>query len=156
MKRVLLFVVVVALAVAGTVFAQAKPDFSGTWVLDTAKSDQMGGPGGGGAGGRGAAAGPMTIKQTATELTTEVKRGEQTVTSTYKLDGSESVNKTMRGESKSTAKWDANKLVVKTAMETPNGTFESTSTYSLGADGKELTIVRSSQRGETKQVYTKQ
>lgn len=153
MKRLLLFVTVMALAVAGTVFAQAKPDFSGTWVLDTAKSDQMGG---GPGGGRGGPAGPMTIKQTAGELTTEQKRGEQTMTSTYKLDGSESVNKTMRGESKSTAKWDANKLVVKTAMETPNGTFESTSTYSLSADGKELTIVRSSQRGEMKQVYTKQ
>ncbi len=153
MKRLLLFVTVVALALAGTAFAQAKPDFSGTWALDTAKSDQMGG---GPGGGRGGPAGPMTIKQTANELTIEQKRGENTVTSTYKLDGSESVNKTMRGESKSTAKWDGSKLAIKTSMETPNGSFESTSTYSLSADGKELTVVRSTQRGEMKQVFTKQ
>ncbi len=150
MKRLLLFVTVVALALAGTAFAQAKPDFSGTWALDTAKSDQ------GGMGGRGGMGGPMTIKQTANELTIERKMGENTMSSTYKLDGSESVNKTMRGESKSTAKWDGSKLAIKTSMETPNGTFESTSTYSLSADGKELTVVQSSQRGERKQVYTKQ
>jgi hypothetical protein len=154
MKRLLLMVIVMALAVAGMAYAQAKPDFSGTWVLDTAKSDQMGGPGGGG--GRGGPAGPMTIKQTATELTVETKRGENTMTQTFKLDGSESVNTMGQGQSKSKATWEGDKLVVKTARETPNGTMESTNTYSLSADGKELTMVSQTQRGERKMVYTKQ
>lgn len=152
MKRLVLFAMVAALAVAGTAYAQAKPDFSGTWALDTAKSDQMGGPGGG----RGGPAGPMTIKQTETELTTETKRGENTITQTFKLDGSESVNAMGQMQAKSTAKWDGSKLVIKTTRETPNGTMETTSTYSLSADGKELTVVSASQRGERKMVYTKQ
>jgi len=154
MKRLVLFTIVMALAVTGLALAQAKPDFSGTWVLDTAKSDQMGAPGGGG--GRGGPAGPMTIKQTATELTTEMTRGENKITATYKLDGTESVNTTGMGESKSVAKFDGAKLVIKTVRETPNGTMESTATYTLSADGKEMTVLNSSQRGESKRVYTKQ
>lgn len=151
MKKIALLVAVMVLAVAGLSFAQAKPDFSGKWALDTAKSDQMGGRQGGGG-----TPAPMTVKQTAAELTQEVVRGANTMTTVYKLDGTESVNKTQRGESKSTAKFDGAKLVIKTATEGPNGTMEFTATWTLSADGKELTIVRSTQRGDMKQVYTKQ
>jgi hypothetical protein len=153
MKRLALFAVVVALALAGMAYAQAKPDFSGTWVLDTAKSDQMGG---GPGGGRGGPAGPMTIKQTATDLTTETKRGENTITQTYKLDGTETTVSRGQMQGKATAKLDGGKLVVKTTMEGPNGAMETTATYSLSADGKELTVVTASARGERKAVYTKQ
>jgi hypothetical protein len=59
-------------------------------------------------------------------------------------------------QAKSKAKWDGDKLVINTVRETPNGTMESTATYGLSADGKELTVVNSSQRGERKMVYTKQ
>ncbi|HEY3382042.1 MAG TPA: hypothetical protein VGK32_09760 [Vicinamibacterales bacterium] len=151
MKRVALLTFVMVLAVAAMVMAQAKPDFSGTWAPDTAKSDQP--SGGRGPGGPPA---PMTVKQTATELTREMKRGEQTMATTYKLDGTESVNKGPMGEVKSTAKIDGAKLVIKTVRETPNGTMESTETWSLSADGKELTVVSASPRGERKTVYTKQ
>lgn len=147
MKRLALFVTVIALAMAGVAFAQAKPDFSGTWTLDTAKSDQMGG----GGGGRGMG-GPMTIKQTATELA--VTRGENTTT--YKLDGTESTISMGQMQGKATAKFDGSKLVIKTTMETPNGTRETTATYSLSADGKEMTVVSATARGERKMVYTKQ
>jgi hypothetical protein len=34
--------------------------------------------------------------------------------------------------------------------------METTATYSLSADGKELTVVTASARGERKAVYTKQ
>src|SRR5665647_936168 len=95
MKKIALFVMVMALAVAGLSFAQAKPDFSGKWLLDTAKSDPMGGRGGGGAvPATPATPAPMTVKQTATDLTQEVVRGENTMTTVFKLDGTESVNKT--------------------------------------------------------------
>ena len=143
-----------ALAVAGLSFAQAKPDFSGKWLLDASKSDAMGGRQGGG--GAAPAPAPMTIKQTAADLTQEVVRGENTMTTVFKLDGTESVNKTQRGESKSTAKFDGAKLVIKTVSEGANGPTETTSTWSLSADGKELTIVRTTQRGDNKQVYAKQ
>jgi hypothetical protein len=149
MKKIALLVVVMALAVAGSSFAQ-KADFSGKWAP---KVDPAAAAGGGGQRGGG---GPMTVKQTATELTTERTMGENTVSTVFKLDGTESVNKTQRGESKSTAKFDGAKLVIKTTQEGPNGAMETTQTWSLGADGKELTIVTTSQRGDRTMVYTKQ
>jgi len=137
MRRVTFFAVALALAVAAVAFAQAKPDFSGSWALDTTKSDQMGGGGGGGRG----MGGPMTIKHTATDFA--VTRGENTTT--YKLDGTPTeVTGGRGGAAKATAKMDAGKVVIKTARETPNGTMESTSTFTLSADGKELTVLNSS------------
>lgn len=151
MRKVAFFAVVLALAVTAVAFAQAKPDFSGTWVLDPAKSDQMGGPGGGG--GRGAGmGGPMTIKHAGTDFA--MTRGENTTT--YKLDGTEQAVTMGQGTAKATAKVEGDKVVIKTVRETPNGSMETTATYSLSADGKELTVVNSSQRGDRKMVYTKQ
>src|SRR2546427_927612 len=90
MKRVLLTALIAAVVLPFHVRAQAKPDFSGTWTLDTAKSDPA--PQGRGGGG---GAGPVTIKQTGAELavTSEGRQGPQTMT--YKLDGSESSNQVM-------------------------------------------------------------
>ena len=154
MKKIALLVVVLAVAIAGLAVAQGKPDFSGKWAP---KVDPNAAPpaGGGGRGG-GMGGGPMTVKQTATELVQEVVRGENTMTTSYKLDGSESVNAAGQGQSKSVAKWDGAKLVIKTTMEGPNGATETTATWSLSADGKELTILRVTARGERSTVYTKQ
>jgi pectate lyase len=149
MKKIALLVLVMVVAVAGLSFAQAKPDFSGKWAP---KVDAAAPP----AGARGGGGGPMTLKQSATELTQERTMGENTMTTVYKLDGTESVNKTQRGESKSTTKFDGAKLVIKTTMEGPNGATETTATWSLSADGKELTIVSTTARGERTMVYTKQ
>ena len=152
MKKIALLVVVLALAVTGLAVAQGKPDFSGKWAP---KVDPNAAPPAGG-GGRGGGGGPMTIKQTATELTQEADHGENTMSTVYKLDGTESVNKTQRGESKSVAKFDGAKLVIKTVSEGQNGPQETTATWSLSADGKELTIVNVTARGERTMVYTKQ
>jgi len=116
---------------------------------------------GGGGGGRGPG-GPMTITQTAAELTIErAGMGGQTTKSVYKLDGSESVNPGGRGgESKSTAKWNGAKLGIKTVMAMGETTMETTAVYSLSADGKVLTVeqTRQSPNGEVKStmVYNKQ
>jgi hypothetical protein len=147
MKKIALLVLVMAVAVAGLSFAQAKPDFSGKWAPKEAAAAGGGQRGGGG---------PFTVKQTATELTQERTMGENVMATTYKLDGTETVNKTQRGESKSTAKFDGAKLVIKTTMEGPNGATETTATWSLSADGKELTITRTTARGENSTVYVKQ
>ena len=133
MKKIALLVVAMAVAVAGLSLAQAKADFSGKWAPKEAAAPAGGGGRGGGM------AGPITIKQTATELTQEQTMGENTMTSVYKLDGT-----------------DGGKLVIKTTMEGPNGATETTATWSLSADGKELTIVRATARGERTMVYTKQ
>lgn len=151
MKRLVLFAMVMALAVAGLAYAQAKPDFSGSWALDTAKSDQMGQ-----GGGRGMGAGPMTIKQTATDFTITRTTPNGEMSMAYKLDGTEHEIQMGQMTGKATAKLDGAKVVIKTVRETPNGTMESTATYSLSADGKELTVVNASSRGERKMVYNKQ
>ena len=39
MKRVLLMAIVAAVVIPFTARAQGKPDFSGTWTMDAAKSD---------------------------------------------------------------------------------------------------------------------
>lgn len=153
MKKIALLVVVMAVAIAGLAIAQ--PNFSGKWAP---KVDPNAAPPAGGGGGRGGGmgGGPMAITQTAAELKMERTMGENTMVTIYKLDGTESVNKTQRGESKSTAKFDGGKLVIKTVMEGPNGPTETTATWSLSADGKELTMVTTTARGERTVTYTKQ
>ena len=136
-------VLVVALAVAG--YAQ-KPDFSGVWTPDAAAAA----PAGGGGGGRGMAPGPMTVKQTADALTIERTVGENKIVSTYKLDGTESVNKMAgRGggevETKSTAKWDGSKLTIVTKQAAQDGTVrESSQSWTL--EGGNL-VVESTRQG---------
>jgi hypothetical protein len=155
MKKIALLVVVLAVAIAGLAVAQPKPDFSGKWAP---KVDPNAAPPAGGGGGRGGGmgGGPMTVKQTAAELTQERTMGETVMSTVYKLDGTETVNKTQRGESKSVAKWDGAKLVIKTVSEGANGPQETSATWSLSADGKELTILNVTARGERSMVYTKQ
>lgn len=132
------------LSVATIAFAQAKPDFSGTWTPDApaaAPAAPAAGQGGGRMGGGMQA--PMTVTQTADTLTIERTMGENKVTQTYKLDGTESENKMMGrgGEmvSKSTAKWDGTKLTITTKQAGPDGT-ERVSSQTWSLDGGNLTI----------------
>ena len=160
MKRaaVLAFALVVVAAIG---LGAQGTNFSGTWALDQAKSQmpQMGGGGGGRGPGGG---GPMTITQTAAELAIErAGMGGQTTKSVYKLDGSESVNTTGRGESKSKCKWEGAKLVIATTSVFGERTINMTAAYSLSADGKVLTVeqTRPSQDGtdvKSTMVYNKQ
>jgi hypothetical protein len=138
------------LAVATMAFAQAKPDFSGTWAPDAAAAPAApaGTGGGGGGGGRGMA-GPMTVKQDGDTLTIERTMGDNKVTQTYKLDGSESKNAGRGGEVVSTAKWDGSKLVITTKTE--NG--DQVQTWSM--EGGNLTIERTGGRGAGKTTYKK-
>jgi len=102
--------------------AAQKPDFSGKWTVDQEKTQAAnpGQPGGGGppggamGGGRGFGAGPMTIKQDAGTLTTERETQNGVMATVYKLDGSETVQTTQRGESRSKANWDGSALVIVT------------------------------------------
>jgi hypothetical protein len=149
------------LAVATMAWAQ-KPDFSGTWTLDPAASGAPagGGGGGGGRGGRGGilGMGPTTVKQSATELTVESTMGDNKVTRTYKLDGTESKNTVMgRGgnqmEQLSVAKWDGARLNIVTKSTFNDQTFETTEVWSV--DGSTLTVESTNARGTQKRVYKK-
>jgi hypothetical protein len=161
MKRVLLWALATAVVLPFHVRAQAKPDFSGTWTLDTAKSDPAPpGRGGGGGGGRG---GSVTIKQTGAELavTSEGRQGPQTMT--YKLDASESTNQVMgRGGAqsvKSTAKWDGSSLVIETTRDFNGMSITTKEVRRLDNGGKEMHVESTTQtpNGEQKRkvVYTK-
>lgn len=139
-------VLVVALAVAG--YAQ-KPDFSGVWTPDAPAAAPAGG---GGGGGRGMAPGPMTVTHKGDTLTIERSMGENKMTSTYKLDGTESVNKMMgRGgevETKSIAKWDGSKLTIVTKQAGQDGTVrESSQTWSLEGGNLVIDSTRTGREG---------
>lgn len=114
---------------AASAFAQAKPNFAGTWVREAPAG---GGGGGGGRGGGGGGWGmEPTITQDATTLTvkwSQPGRGEGAApteqTRTYKLDGSESKNAAGRGgEQISKATWEGSKLVIKTATQMGESTM---------------------------------
>jgi hypothetical protein len=143
------FIAAAVLAMATLSFAQ-KPDFSGTWTLDEAASGTAGGGGGRGGGGLGNGG---TVKQTADTLTVERMAGENKITATYKLDGSESKNTMMgRGgqmEAVSTVKFDGGKMIITSKM----GENDSTQVWSLAGDV--LTIEVTSARGTQKRVYKK-
>jgi hypothetical protein len=147
---------IVALSVATLALAQAKPDFSGTWTPEPPAGAAAGGapggaPGGGGGGGGRGFGGPMTVKQTATELSIERqgRNGGPAMTQTYKLDGTPSTVTMGQGQATATAKWDGSKLVITT--KTDNG--ETTQTWSL-ANGM-LTIDRTGGRGPSTTTYKK-
>jgi hypothetical protein len=147
MRRKLGLTAAVVAAVAITAFAQAKPDFSGTWTPVPAADAAAGGGGGGRMGGRGG--GPMTVKQTADELSVERTMRGNPVTTAYKLDGTETDMTMGQMTAKVSAKWDGDKLVI--TQKTDNG--ETTQTWSL-ADGK-LTIESAGGRGNRTTTYTK-
>jgi hypothetical protein len=151
MKRARVALIAAAvLAVATVAFAQ-KPDFSGTWTLDPEASGAppAGTGGGGGGGGQRGGGGPMTVKQTADTLTIERQGQGGAMTTTYKLDGSESDITMGQMTAKASAKWDGNKLVITTKSERG----EQTQTWSLA--GGVLTIEGTGGRGPTKRVYKK-
>lgn len=155
-------IAVAMLAVATVAFAQ-KPDFSGTWTLDPAASGMQAGAGGGGGGGRRGMAGPMTVKAAGDTLTVQrAGMGGNTTTLTYKLDGTESVNKQTMGrgenarevELKSTAKWDGSKLVISTQRPGADGAM-TTATETWSLEGGNLVIESTGGRGAQKRVYKK-
>ena len=154
MNRIAILALSAAVVIPFTARAQTKPDFSGTWTMDAAKSDPA--PQGRGGGGGG---GSQTIKQTAAELSVQTQGRQGPQTMTYKLDGSESSNEQMgRGGAvtvKSKAKWDGSKLVIESTRDMGGQSVTTTETRSLSADGKEMTVETSFNGNARKVVYTK-
>jgi hypothetical protein len=107
---------------------------------------------------------PVVITQNDKQLVeTRNINGQDRVT-TYNLDGSESINTTGRGESKSKLHWEGTFLVIETTS-TFNGqngamTITSKEVRALSADGKVMTVTttRTTPNGEqtSKRVYDKQ
>ncbi len=128
----------------------AAPDINGTWKLNPAKSDF----------GQFPAPGSMTQKVTQTEpkLAVQVKmsgdQGEFEFSTNYTTDGKESTNPGFGGaETKSTAKWDGETLLIETKGAMGDNAFTMKDKWTLSEGGKVLIIQRhfSSQMGEVDQ-----
>jgi hypothetical protein len=139
-----------------TVVAQQKPDFSGTWKLNVAKSDF------------GALPGPTSRTDVITHkepllsdnVTAEGAQGKQQYTVSYTTDGKEAVNKIGPREIKSTLKWAGGNLVITAKFVFNEMDVTSEATWALSSDGKTLTMSAhfASAMGETDQklIYEKQ
>jgi hypothetical protein len=141
---------------AGAGFAQSKPDFSGTWKLNVAKSDF----------------GPLPAPTSRVDViqhadpslkdsvTADTAQGKQEYTATYTTDAKEVVNKIGPREVKSTVAWEGNTLVVNSKTSFNDNDITVKSVWSLSADSKTLTqnIHFTSAMGEAdqKQIFDKQ
>ena len=157
--------IAIVVALVATAAAQAKPDFSGTWTFDEAKSDpapaRAGGGGRGGGRMGGAPATTMTIKQTPAELSMDRTTAQGQQTAVYKLDGSDSTNTIGMGPATSKAAWDGSRLVI-TTTQTVQGrggeiTINSKDIYSVQGSTLTIETTRSTPGGEIsrKLIYTK-
>ena len=145
MKRLAVITSVFCLVLISLISAAAaKSDFSGTWEMDSKKSEGV----------------PpdmeqtMTVKQTGDTIDQETKvmseQGDQTVSSAYVLDGKEVEYPVQRqigeGKGKRTSKWtaDGNGFEVneEETIDTPNGAvvLKFARKWMMAADGKSLTI----------------
>lgn len=136
--------------VTSVVASAARPNLTGEWKLNIAKSDlgQMPAPG------------SMVQKishedpnlTVATKMSSE--RGDFEWESKYTTDGKESVNTIRERTSKSIVKWDADTLLFETKGQFGENDFTMKDKWTVSADGKVLTINRhfSSAMGEGDQT----
>ncbi|MBE0657877.1 MAG: hypothetical protein IH602_09315 [Bryobacteraceae bacterium] len=144
MKKLVLVAAVAGALLAGSV--AAKPNFTGDWKLNAAKSSFGDFP----------APSSMTLKiaheepglKVATAMVSEY--GDWNTEAAYTTDGKECVNKMREAESKSVLKWEADALAINTKAEFGGNPMTIDDKWSLSEDGKTLTIERkfSSDRGE--------
>lgn len=117
-------------------YVAGKPNFTGNWKLNAAKSDFGGMPA------------PTRFEQKIVHNEPELKVsflfagefGEFTADSVYTTDGKECVNTSSMGESKSTVNWEGDALVVVTKMDMQGAEVTMTNKWSLSEDGKTLTV----------------
>jgi hypothetical protein len=132
MKRAMTAIPVMLALAASVLMAQTPPNFAGKWTLVPDASAPAGG-------GRGSLGQTATIVQDANTLTITRTTQAGEITSTYKLDGTESKNTfNMQGtpiEQLSTAKWDASTLKIHTTMSIQGNPIETNMALSLDASG---------------------
>jgi hypothetical protein len=143
------------LLLASTAFAA--PNLNGDWKLNIAKSQYGSMPA--------PVAVTRKIKQDGLNLSmsTFQKTAQREGTSElhYTTDGKECVNKVTSGESKGTAFWAGDNLVIQSSQQIQGAELKSREVWVLSADGKTLTITTHlslPQQGEfdVKQVFEKQ
>ena len=118
--------------------AQAKPDFSGTWVLDLAKSDF----------------GMMPAPISRTDVidhqepaltigrTQKTANGEVTANLVYAVDGQPYLNDAAGQQVTSTLAWDGTTLVITSSLTIPQGELSIVDRMTLSEDSKTITTHR--------------
>jgi hypothetical protein len=144
------FLLAVASAFA---FAADKPNFTGTWEMNKAQSDFGQMP-------------PQMLPDKLTQKITQKGDAEMRVESTtvgargtantdmkYKLDASESTNKTQMGEVKSVAKWDGNQISIASKREVQGMSISLSEKWEVS--GNKMTVSRTMSGGPMGDVVTK-
>ncbi|HWF85960.1 MAG TPA: hypothetical protein VG222_13970 [Vicinamibacterales bacterium] len=136
MARSVLIVLLAGLVITHPARAQSKPDFSGTWTMDEARSESAHYPD---------FVGPVTvvITQTLTELTVETRRGDKSSSVSYRIVDAP------RGQTATPAEasvgppfdsyWNGSSLVSETVQDVPY-TVRSKEVRTLSDDGREMTV----------------
>ncbi len=118
---------------AGVLTAQTRPDFSGVWQLDKAKSRVD------------LSTAWMRIQQSASDLTVTLRAmqgaQEENQTMRYGLGREESSNSMHGAPMKSHAAWDGNTLVITSVAMFGTKPLRMTDRWSMADDGKSLTFV---------------
>ncbi len=147
-----LLVLVLALASTIAALAQTKPNFTGTWKQNNAKSTVRPGP---------------TYQYvnkidhqdpnlTVTTVFSGGNRPDSSYTRTYTTDGKPTVSKDREGdEFTTTVKWEGDTLVFETVEKERGANISSRETWNLSEDGKTLakTLHSSGPQGERDQKY---
>ncbi|HLJ49841.1 MAG TPA: hypothetical protein VKU01_27695 [Bryobacteraceae bacterium] len=131
--RTCLFVLAASAVLSGA--SSSKPDFSGTWKMNPAKSSF------------GAMPAPAKYerhidhKEPVIQMTTvqATAKGEQRLDSTLRTDGVETTNHFQSGDARSTGKWVGATLEIETNRDTPAGAVSTRDSWSLSEDGRTLT-----------------
>jgi hypothetical protein len=129
--------------------SQAKPNFSGTWKVNVAKSDF------------GALPAPDSQTDQITHQEPDLKlhvaqsgqMGEMNYDAVYSTDGKEATNTVNGNVFKSTLKWDGDDLSIDTKGSFGGNEFTAKDRWTLSEDGKTITVQRhlASSMGETDQ-----
>jgi hypothetical protein len=130
------FTVLCAVLVTAAAVAQAAPNLTGEWKLNVGKSNYGSFPAPLGA--------TRKIVQSGVKLSmTTIQKGAQGEVTTqlnYTTDGKEVVNKMQTGESKGSAQWIGDKLMIESSREMQGATLKQKEIWALSPDGKTLTI----------------
>src|ERR1700735_4544228 len=131
--KTLLTILLVMTTIATMAVAADKPNFSGEWAVDNAKSEF----------------GPMPPPTSMTrkvdhsdpaisytEATVGGPQGDSTITMKCSTDGKETTNEMMGNPVKVTAKWDGDALVVSAKLDLQGNEITLTDKWTLSADGK--------------------
>ena len=135
MNRRILIVAALAAMASLIAFAADKPNFSGTWKINSAKSDF------------GPMPAPETFERTIDHKDPEMKiktvqsvqGNERTSEIAYTIDGAPHNIKLGMGEAQVTAQWKGSSMEVSSKREIQGNEIKSIEVWSLSEDGKTLT-----------------